>query len=99
MDLRDYPIGEDEIPAREANLDQLREAAEQAEDQATGQRLNEAANWRAFFNEFHDRIENNLSGQMDADNLDMVRKIFAWETQSIIENMLKEGRTVPFSSD
>ena len=99
MDLRDYPIGEDEIPAREANLDQLREAAEQAEDQATGQRLNEAANWRAFFNEFHDRIENNLSGQMDADNLDLVRKIFAWETQSIIENMLKEGRTVPFSSD
>ena len=99
MDLRDYPIGEDEIPAREANLDQLRQEAEKAEDPAIGQRLKEVANWRAFFNEFHDRIENNLSGQMDADNLDMVRKIFAWETQSIIETMLKEGRAVPFPSE
>ena len=98
MDLRDYPIGEDEIPAREANLDQLRESAEQAEDPATGERLMEAANWRAFFNELHDRIEEGLSGQMDADNLDLVRKILAWETQSIIETILKEGRTVPYPS-
>jgi len=99
MDLRDYPIGEDGIPAREANLNQLREAAEKAEDQDARERLLEVANWRAFFNEFHDRIENNLSGQMDADNLDMVRKIFAWETQSIIETILKEGRTVPLPSE
>jgi hypothetical protein len=99
MDLRDYPIGEDAIPAREANLDQLREAAEEAEDQAIGDRLKEVANWRAFFKELHDRIDNSLSGQMDADNLDMVRKILAWETQSIIETVLKEGQTLPFPSE
>jgi hypothetical protein len=98
MDLRDYPIGEDMIPAREASLDQLREAAASDEDPAVAQRLHDVANWRAFFNEFHDRIETGLSEQMNGDNLDMVRKILAWETQSIIETILQEGRTASFPS-
>ena len=98
MDLRDYPIGEDGIPAREASLDQLRAAADEASDDTIARRFREAANWRAFFNEFHEKIYDGLTGQMDGDNLDMVRKILAWETQSVIENMLKEGPSTPFDA-
>ena len=97
MDLLNYPIGEDGIPAREASMDQLREESENTTDPVTKQRLEEAAYWRAFFNEFHGKIENGLSGQMDADNLDMVVKILAWESQSIIENILRDGRSIPFT--
>lgn len=96
MDLRDYPISEDGIPAREASMGQLREEAEKTDDPEIGQRLEEVASWRAFFNEFHDKIDDGLSGQMDADNLDMVRKILAWESQSIIESILKEGGSPPY---
>ncbi|MFC1627736.1 hypothetical protein ACFL3H_01320 [Gemmatimonadota bacterium] len=95
MDLLNYPIGEDGIPAREASMEQLSEEAAVTTDPETKKRLEEVAHWRAFFNEFHGKIEDGLSGQMDADNLDMVVKILAWETQSIIETMLKEGRAVP----
>jgi len=97
MDLLNYPIGEDGIPAREASMEQLRNESEKTTDPDTKQRLEEVAHWRAFFNEFHSKIENGLSGQMDADNLDMVVKILAWESQSIIENILNEGRSIPFS--
>ena len=91
MDLRDYPIGEDQIPARQATKEQLLEEVERTADSETKRRLQETAKWREFFEDLHGRIVDGLSGNMDAENLDMVQKLLDWETQSVIEKLLKEG--------
>jgi hypothetical protein len=91
MDLRDYPIGEDQIPARQATREQLLEEVAKTADSETKRRLQETANWREFFHDLHGRIVDGLTENMDAENLDMVQKLLDWETQSVIEKLLKEG--------
>jgi hypothetical protein len=91
MDLRDYPIGEDQIPARQATKEQLLEEVEATTDSETKRRLQETANWRDFFEDLHGRIVEGLSENMDEENLSMVQKLLDWETQSVIEKVLKEG--------
>lgn len=96
MDLREYPIGEEQIPAQQATCEQLRMEADRTEDPRIGSRLMDAANWREFFEDFHNRIISGLEEQMNDINLDLVKKLLDWEKQSAVENSLKEGSGPPF---
>lgn len=89
MDLREYPIGDDKVPAKDATSVQLREEAERTEDPEQKLKLNEVANWREFLEDLHRRILDGLSDTLGEDEHDMVKKLLEWETQSVVEHILE----------
>ena len=93
MDLRDYLVGEERVPARQATSIQLRAEADKTEDPDLKKRLQEAANWREFFEDLHDRILDTFTDKIDSGDREMVQKLLDWETQLSVEYVLEEGLT------
>jgi hypothetical protein len=97
MDLRDYPIGEEKIPAQKATCAQLREEAERSDDPQLKERLVQAANWREFFEDLHNRIIDTLADKIDSIDRGVIQDLLEWEIQLSVEHILKNGKTISIS--
>jgi hypothetical protein len=97
MNYKDYPIGEEKIPARVATCEQLREEAERTENRELKARLIQAANWKEFFEDFHNRIIDTLNDKIDSIDRDVIKNLLEWEVQLSIEHILEDGTTISIS--
>jgi len=97
MDLKDYQIGEGKIPAQKATCEQLREEAERTNNPDLKEKLEQAANWREFFEDLHNRIIDTLADKIDSIDRDVVRNLLEWEIQLSIEHILQDGKTISIS--
>jgi len=89
MDHREYPIGDDKVPAKNATSVQLREEAEITDDPEMKRRLKEVANWREFLEDLHRSILDGLADKLGEEDHVMVKKLLEWETQSVVEHVLE----------
>ena len=91
MDLREFPVS-DGIEARYASVEELRDMAENADDQDIKARLHTSAALREMLEARDSSIVDELIGRLDTDVLDDVTIVLEMTTQQAVEEELRTGR-------
>ncbi len=61
------------------------------------ERLVQAANWREFFEDLHNRIIDTLADKIDSIDRSVVESLLEWEVQLSVEHILEDGKTISIS--